>query len=109
MTGIPAAGSGVQSMGMGGGVPSQGNARLKALENKLAQLKDEKQKAVKNKNQDKVKELEKEIQKVEQQIKQLKMKEQKKEQAKKEDEEQQEPGQRAPLEDGTGDLIDVYG
>lgn len=109
MTGIIAPGFGSQGVGGGGNVPSSGASRLKALEKKLAQLKDEKEEAVKNKNKDKARELEQEIQKVEQQIRQLKKKEDReKEREKEKGEEAPGYGQR-PVDPETGNLIDVYG
>lgn len=76
MTGINSVSSGME--GVQGIGPSPGkDSRLKVLEQKLAQLKGEKEKAVKNRDKEKVKELEKEIQKVEQQIEQLKRREKK--------------------------------
>lgn len=62
------------AVGFGGGAEG-GSTRIKALEQKLQKLKEDKQKAVQEKDADKEKKLEKEIQKVEQQIEQLKRKE----------------------------------
>jgi len=82
------------------------DSRLKALEQKLAQLKTEKEKAVRNHNKDKVKELEKEIQKVEQQIEQLKQKEKKKGKEQKKDGDRESAyGQMVP-DPRLGNLVD---
>ena len=106
MTGINSVSSGME--GVQGIGPSPGkDSRLKVLEQKLAQLKGEKEKAVKNRDKEKVKELEKEIQKVEQQIDQLKRREKK---GKKEENSQEAHGYMPkPVSDQVGREIDVYG
>ncbi len=111
MAGVNAMGAGIQAMAAPQ-ANSGGNPRLQALERKLSQLKDEKEKAVRNKDKEKEKKLEEEIKNVEKQIEQLKLKEkQKKEQGNKggqeEAEDGQNPGPYASL--GLGGMIDVYG
>lgn len=104
--------SGLQGIGGGSAPsPSGGDSRLKALEKKLAQLKGEKEKAVRNKDAEKAKKLEEEIRKVEKQIQQLKAKEKQKE-----DQDPERNGNKAPngygqmpLPGGLGSLVDVYG
>ncbi len=109
MTGIIAPGFGPQGVGTGGNVPSSDTSRLKAREKKLAQLKDEKDEAVKNKDREKARELEQEIRKLEQQIQQLKKKaDREKEREKQAGEEAPGYGQK-PVDPETGNLIDVYG
>lgn len=107
MTGIIAAGFSPQGIGGGGSVPSSNTSRLKALEKKLVQLKEEKEEAVKNKDQEKAKKLEQEIRNVEQQIEQLKKKEDKEKQ--KQEGEETDGYRQKPVDPAAGNLIDVYG
>ncbi len=111
MTGISPMSSGLQGIG-GGGAPSKsgGNSKLEALERKLAQLKGEKEKAVRNKDGEKAKKLEEEIRKVEKQIEQLKAKEKQKKQE--QDKAPENGGSGYGQMPGVGDLgnlVDVYG
>ena len=111
MTGINPMSSGLQGIG-GGAAPSKsgGNSRLEALERKLAQLKGEKEKAVRNKDGEKAKKLEEEIRKVEKQIQQLKAQEKQKKQDQGKDPEKAENGYgQMPEFGGLGNLVDVYG
>lgn len=75
--GVNAVGNGIPSMNgadfSGGG----SDPRLKALEQKLQKLTQEKKRAVRNKDGEKVKQLEQEIENVKKQIEQLKKKKQK--------------------------------
>ena len=61
------------------------NPRIKALEQRLQQLNNEKKKAVQEHDEEKVQKLEKEIQELEKQIEQLKQKEKLKKQRSKQD------------------------
>ena len=93
-----------------GGIPqsSPADSRIKALEQKLAQLKTQKEKAVRTHDKDREKELEKEIRNVERQLEQLKQKEKRKGKEQKDGE--GEPGHRQISRDPRlGNLVDVYG
>jgi len=91
--GVNAVGFGVPSTDAvnlsGGG----GDSRLKALEQKLQKLNQEKEKAVRNHDEEKVKKLEQQIENVKRQIEQLKRKKQKEDKEKK----AEEPGE--PVQD----------
>ena len=94
------------SAASGGG----GNARIKALEQKLQKLNEDNEKAVQQKDTEKVKKLEEEIRKVEKQLEQLKKTEKNKQQeekAKKEGQEQGNPGQ-VPEDLLNGKYVDRY-
>lgn len=109
--------AGVSAVGIGGNVQgacgrnilSDGSSdvRLKALEKKLSQLKEEKEKAARNKDAEKERKLEEEIRKVERQIEQIKRKEKR--------EEEETGGENAVAGRspggwcGLGDVVDVWG
>lgn len=80
---VNAVGFGMPSMEGGSFFGGGSDVRLKALEQKLLQLNQEKEKAIRNKDEEKVKKIEQQIENVRRQIEQLKRKKQQKEKVQK--------------------------